>query len=128
MRDIEPVLGLINLSRYAVRYLTHPEVVEIPFCLSSNAIGKQMKKAVEATESLFNGMPEDELEIIVYRDFLDRAGLHTIIAALRHYQQEGFGDPDNRPLDIHDLATNGGDVMSSLDDEGIDQLIEDLNC
>ena len=35
-------------------------------------------------------------------------------------QQGGQGDPANRSDDIHDIATNGGEVMSSLDDAGID--------
>jgi hypothetical protein len=51
----------------------------------------------------------------------------TIIAALRFYQQHGQGDPFQRADDIHELATNGGEVMSSLDDEGIDALCERLN-
>lgn len=51
---------------------------------------------------------------------------HTIIAALRTYQQEGYGDPDQRPRDIHDLATNGGDQIS-MDDEGLDELCQMLN-
>lgn len=46
---------------------------------------------------------------------------HTIIAALRCYQYEGQGDPS-----WHDLATNHGDV-TSLDDAGIDELVEQLN-
>jgi len=46
----------------------------------------------------------------------------TILAALRFYQEKGQGDPCNRSDYIHDLATNGGDVLSSLDDEGIDDL------
>lgn len=51
---------------------------------------------------------------------------HTIIAALRFYQQMGQGDPDNRSDWIHELATNSGEVIS-LDDEGIDDLVEYIN-
>lgn len=51
----------------------------------------------------------------------------TVIAALRFYQQKGQGDPFNRSDDIHELATNGGEVMSSLDDAGIDELCMRLN-
>ncbi|KAA0573418.1 hypothetical protein [Azospirillum sp. Sh1] len=50
----------------------------------------------------------------------------TILAALRFYQSKGMGDPFNRPDDIHDIATNGGDGIS-LDDAGIDALCERLN-
>ncbi len=53
--------------------------------------------------------------------------LHTIIAALRFWQMHGQGDPLNRSEEMHDLATNGGEVCSSLDDEGIDNLVMDLN-
>jgi len=52
--------------------------------------------------------------------------LHTIIAALRLYQSMGCGDPENRSDDIHELATNGGDVIS-LNDDGIDELCERIN-
>jgi hypothetical protein len=57
---------------------------------------------------------------------LDGAEIATILAALRYYQQQGMGDPDNRSDDIHDIATNG-DQETSLDDEGIDELCEKLN-
>lgn len=50
----------------------------------------------------------------------------TIIAALRTYQREGYGNPDRRPDDIHDLATKGGDQIS-MDDDGIDDLCQMLN-
>lgn len=52
--------------------------------------------------------------------------LHTILAALRTYQELGYGEPDIRPNDIHDIATNGGDQIS-MDDEGISDLCEMLN-
>jgi hypothetical protein len=54
------------------------------------------------------------------------AELHTILAALRFYQEHGQGEPANRSDWIDDLATNGGDVIS-LDDDGIDQLCQRLN-
>lgn len=49
----------------------------------------------------------------------------TILAALRYYQAQSLGDPANRPLDIHDIATNG-DTVISLDDEGINALCKQL--
>ncbi|CAE6821084.1 hypothetical protein R70006_06200 [Paraburkholderia domus] len=49
----------------------------------------------------------------------------TMIASLRFYQEKGMGEPDNRSDAIHDLATNG-DALVSLDDEGIDALVEVL--
>lgn len=59
---------------------------------------------------------------------VDDAQHATILAALRYYQQEGLGEPCNRPVEIHEIATDGGAVMSSLDDEGIDALCEQLNA
>ena len=58
---------------------------------------------------------------------VDSAELSTILAALRYYQQEGLGDPDNRPEAIHDIATDGGENIS-LDAHGIDTLCERINC
>lgn len=52
--------------------------------------------------------------------------LHTILAALRTYQELGYGDPDIRPNDIHDIATNGGDQIS-MDNAGIEELCQMLN-
>ncbi len=51
----------------------------------------------------------------------------TILAALRLYQREGMGEPDNRSDELHDISTNGDRVTSSLDDQGIDELCEELN-
>jgi hypothetical protein len=45
----------------------------------------------------------------------------TILAALRHYQTDGYGEPDNRPDDIHEIACDGNEVIS-LDAEGIGKL------
>jgi len=58
---------------------------------------------------------------------VDEAEHATILAALRFYQKNGQGDPFNRTDDIHDIATNGDKVMSSLDEQGIDELCERLN-
>lgn len=57
---------------------------------------------------------------------VNESELHTLLAALRFYQQQGQGEPANRSDVIHDLATNGDEVIS-LDDEGIDQLCERIN-
>ena len=58
---------------------------------------------------------------------LNDAQLATVLAALRYYQGHGLGDPTDRPLHIHDIATDG-DTISSLNSEGIDELCELLNC
>lgn len=59
---------------------------------------------------------------------LDDAERATVLAALRYYQREGMGDPMNRDDDIHEIATDGGEVDSSLDDDGIDELCARLNA
>jgi hypothetical protein len=57
---------------------------------------------------------------------IDNQDLNTILAALRAYQAAGYGEPCNRPLAIHDIATNM-DNETSMDDAGIDDLCERLN-
>lgn len=57
---------------------------------------------------------------------LNREELATVLAALRHYQNCGYGDPIEREEDIHQIATDG-DNLTSLDDEGINELCERLN-
>jgi hypothetical protein len=57
---------------------------------------------------------------------VSRGELATILAALRTYQEAGYGDPDRRPDRIHDIAA--GDLWTSLDDAGIDDLCERINC
>lgn len=52
--------------------------------------------------------------------------LHAILAALRFYQERGQDGPANRTDAIHDIATNGGEMVS-LDAAGIDELCERLN-
>jgi len=51
-----------------------------------------------------------------------------IIAALRYWQRSGMADPCYRSEAMNELATNGGEIMESLNDEGIDDLVERLNC
>ena len=57
---------------------------------------------------------------------LEADELATILAALRYYQRNGLGEPSNRPLAIHEIATDSDQVIS-LDDAGIDRLCEDIN-
>lgn len=51
---------------------------------------------------------------------------HTILAALRFYQEHSRGDPRNCSAWIDDSATNGG-AVAVLDDKGIDDLCLRLN-
>ena len=57
---------------------------------------------------------------------LTRQQLATIIAALRHYQIEGFAEPSRRPEGIDWIATDCGE-LEALDDEGIEALIDWVN-
>jgi hypothetical protein len=52
--------------------------------------------------------------------------INTVLAALRFYQQHGQGDPANRSLEIHDIATDN-DEQISMDADGIDGLCEAIN-
>jgi len=45
----------------------------------------------------------------------------TIRAAMRVYRDHGCGEPSERTVDVHEIATACGDVIS-LDDEGIETL------
>ena len=52
---------------------------------------------------------------------------NTLLAALRAYQRNGYGNPAAQPDWASDLASNGG-TESALDDDGIDALCEKVNC
>lgn len=71
-----------------------------------------------ATKALINN---------AYKVLLTDQEIATILAALRYYQQNGQGEPANRSLDIHNIATNMDETIS-LDEDGIDELCEKLNC
>jgi hypothetical protein len=59
---------------------------------------------------------------------IDNEELATILAALRTYQEAGYGEPCNRPDRIQDIATQGdGTEYTSLDADDIDELCERLN-
>ena len=57
---------------------------------------------------------------------IDSQDRNTILAALRTYQAAGYGEPCNRPLPIHDIATNM-DCEISMDSAGIDDLCQRIN-
>jgi hypothetical protein len=58
---------------------------------------------------------------------VSREEFHTIMAALRFYQEKGQGEPCNRSDAIHAIATNE-DEVTRLDVASIDALCERLNC
>lgn len=53
------------------------------------------------------------------------ADVDTLLAAMAHYKASGFGDPANRPEQIHEIAA-ARDI--SLDDAGIDSLMARLRA
>ena len=57
---------------------------------------------------------------------VDRAELATILAALRTYQEAGYGDPIKRPSRIDDIAS--GDHGRGLHGDEICDLCERINC
>ena len=70
---------------------------------------------------------EDRRAVIFEGQLGDDAEFHTVLAALRFYQSKGLGEPMNRSLEIHKIATNDGAVLSSLDEDWIDQLCQRIN-
>lgn len=50
----------------------------------------------------------------------------TVLAALRHYQSQGMGEPHNRPAAIQEVATDCG-KLTALDESAIDALREKIN-
>lgn len=88
---------------------------------------RQAREAQAATDAARAPQAPVDLDDAPHAPELDDAELATILAALRFYQAAGMGDPFNRSDAIHEIATNGGEVFSSLDAEGIDQLCEKLN-
>ncbi|MEQ1606803.1 MAG: hypothetical protein ABL999_18215 [Pyrinomonadaceae bacterium] len=54
---------------------------------------------------------------------MDHAQRATILAALLYYQEQGFGEPENRPIHIHNCAT-ALDQEISLDEKGISELFQ----
>lgn len=59
---------------------------------------------------------------------LDAAGKATILAALTHYLREGQGDPARRTQEVHELAVGPDDCVISLDDAGIQELIDTVGA
>lgn len=74
------------------------------------------------TQEVTAGVTDDPIELDAALA-LNEAEHATVLAALTLYKQQGMGDPMNRSDDVHEIATNGGLVFSSLDDEGIDRLL-----
>lgn len=75
---------------------------------------------------LHHGLRDDDDDPDEIPMTVSRGELATILAALRTYQEAGYGDPDRRPDAIHEIAA--GDLWTSLDDAGIDDLCERINC
>lgn len=91
------------------------------------------KQTLDERTRLINDMPlidaHDDLcnALDVLPPELSPAERNTVLAALRTYQEAGYGDPANRPQRIQDIACPSISD-TSLDDAGIDELCEQLNC
>jgi hypothetical protein len=58
---------------------------------------------------------------------LDERELGTVLAALRSYQEQGYGDMHKLPVHLADIAVNGAENRVPLDDNEIDDLCVRLN-
>lgn len=59
-------------------------------------------------------------------EIMTKQELATVLAALRWYQDSGFGDPTKRTPQIHQIASDLGKVLP-LGSNEIDDLCEKLN-
>ncbi|MBR8426166.1 hypothetical protein [Burkholderia cenocepacia] len=73
--------------------------------------------------SIGSGLTSGESTGLVINSDQDR---NTILAALRFYQRSGMGNPINRSDEIHEIATNMGEIIS-MDSDAIDMLCERVN-
>lgn len=48
---------------------------------------------------------------------------NNVLAAVRHWQESGMCEPENRPDNLHDIATDGG-LGQSMSDSEMDEMIE----
>ncbi len=48
---------------------------------------------------------------------------NNVVAAVRHWQESGMCEPENRPENLHDIATDGGEGQS-LSDAEMDSMVE----
>lgn len=110
-------LRLVALHRLEVPASEHPDGCTGAYTIlatEADRFAHQIVDALNASAPSAERSP-DEL-----------AGLSTILAALRFYQEHGQGDPANRSDELHELATCGGECIS-LDDSAIDELCERIN-
>ena len=59
---------------------------------------------------------------------IDEDEFNTILGALRFYQKAGMSEPFKRPDWLHDIVCPDPGANTSLSDEEIDRLCENLNC
>ena len=111
--------GCAGCGATIAAYNAHPSKSGVWLC--GDCVGDHGYATVEAANSAIFGEPEPT-------DADYRAELATVLAALRYYQQEGLGDPDNRPSDIHTNTATDDDCCISLDAEAVDTLCERINC
>ena len=82
--------------------------------LDANAVGLNHEQALSAAPPLYP-LPNQEK--------------NTILAALFHYIESGFGEPFNRSDEVHDLASGEAEDLRediSLDEDGVSELLDRL--
>ncbi|WP_095158157.1 hypothetical protein [Pseudomonas sp. Irchel 3E13] len=121
---IDPECFEVDLSQGS-RYGSHAELVddaeEHTVEIVRGATGKLevVKHTSEATQPVL-ASKEGLVFIQNYED------LHTIIAALRFWKEQGMCEAANRSDDMHRLCTND-DELTSADESDVDDLVERLN-
>ena len=125
MRRIARECASIENSEYVAKTLRDEEI-SIVTTKQSQSLSDSFNARLKAGPNSFRPIAEKEKTTIMQNVSVSDEQLAAILAALRTYQQLGYSDPNQRPDDIHDIATDG-DTLVSLDDEGIDELCDLLN-
>lgn len=134
LRDIETLrFGTVNVGDYVIdtqngsQYNSHTEWVgddekhTLEIVRDTNGRLKILKQETVVSEPAMAPSASDGL-LFIQQD----EDLHTIIAALRYWQQMGMCDPFKRSDEMHSLCTNNDELESYCDDD-VDDLVMRLN-
>ncbi|WP_146041459.1 hypothetical protein [Pseudomonas sp. DP16D-R1] len=134
LRDIETLrFGTVNVGDYVIdtqngsQYNSHTEWVgddekhTLEIVRDTNGRLKILKQETVVSEPAMAPSASDGLLFIQQNE-----DLHTIIAALRYWQQMGMCDPFKRSDEMHSLCTNNDELESYCDDD-VDDLVMRLN-
>ncbi|KNH45237.1 hypothetical protein ACS73_16405 [Pseudomonas lini] len=134
LHDIETLrFGTVNVGDYVIdtqngsQYNSHTEWVgddekhTLEIVRDTNGRLKILKQETVVSEPAMAPSASDGL-LFIQQD----EDLHTIIAALRYWQQMGMCDPFKRSDEMHSLCTNNDELESYCDDD-VDDLVMRLN-